>query len=231
VAETKSISIAATTDEDLSLPSDAVIEVELLDVSRADAPSIRISSQRYRIEALPVSFRLPYEAAAIDQRMRYVVAARVLSGGDVLLRTTTAYPVLTRNAPESVEIMLERTGGRTPAPATGPRIAGVEWAASEIGGRALIAEDPPTIAFLEDGSFSLFGGCNRFRGKATLSGGRIAFGPIAGTRMACPPQRAKLEQSILVALESVVAYQRNGSTLNVMNEAGVVVARFNERPD
>jgi putative lipoprotein len=92
------------------------------------------------VGAWPASIRLPYDGEAIDARMTYVVAARVMSGGTVHLRTTTAYPVLTRNAPESVAIVLEKTGGPAPTASAGPRISGVPWAVTEIGGRALIAE-------------------------------------------------------------------------------------------
>lgn len=164
--------------------------------------------------------------------MTYVVAARVVSGGTVYLRTTEAYPVLTRNAPESLAIELAKAGSPTSPPSARQRITGVPWAATEISGRALIADDPPTIVFLDDGTFAMFGGCNRFRGRARLSDGRTTFvEPIAGTRRACPPPRMNLEDSILGALKSTVGYERNASLLSFTNEAGVVVVRFRGAPE
>ncbi len=119
-----------------------------------------------------------------------------------------------------------------PSSPSGQRIAGVPWAATEIAGRALVTKDPPTIAFLEDGTFSMFGGCNRFRGKAELSPGKLSFtSPIAGTRMACPPERMKLEQDMLQALARTTAYERNGPLLTLTTDQGLATARFHERPD
>lgn len=231
LAETRSLSITARS-ETTALPQDAIIEVELLDVSRADAPSTALVSRRLGITSLPVSIELPYDSEAIDRRMSYVVAARLLSGDKVLLRTTKAYPVLTRGGSDSVEVVLERLAAAPSAPAPQQPIVGAQWTATEIAGRALIAKSPPTIAFLEDGSFTLFSGCNRFRGKAELADGRIAFpSPLAGTRRACPPERAKLEQDILESLQQTVGYRRAGTILSFVNEAGVTTVRFQEGPD
>lgn len=101
------ISITARSDAPVALPPDAALEVRLLDVSRADAPSTDIAVRRLEVTALPIALELPYDPVMIDGRMSYVVAARILSGERVLFRTTTAYPVLTRGAPEAVAIVLE----------------------------------------------------------------------------------------------------------------------------
>ncbi|NKW78397.1 hypothetical protein HGD90_03070, partial [Rhodobacteraceae bacterium R_SAG7] len=45
MADSAEIEITAGYRERIALPPDAILEVELLDVSRADAPSIRLSSQ------------------------------------------------------------------------------------------------------------------------------------------------------------------------------------------
>lgn len=232
LAEMRSLPITASYRERIALPPDAILEVELLDVSRADAPSVRISSQSYQIDLVPFSVSLSYDDERIDSRMRYVVAARILSGEQVLFRTTSAYPVITRGSPEHADLVLERTSGSKSVPVLEQRIAGVSWSATEIAGRALVADDPPTIAFQEDGSFSMYGGCNRFHGKAEVSNGQIAFvQPIAGTRKACPPNRMKLEQDILHVLEKTVAYQRVETNLAFINASGVVTARFREAPE
>ena len=229
LAETRTLTITARAASPATLPADAVIEVELRDVSRADAPAIRLSSQRFRATSMPVTVELRYDGDLIDDRMSYTVAARILSGNDVLYRTTAAYPALTRNAPARVAIELDRAASAAPVAASGPKpdLSGATWSAGEIGGRALVADNPPTLSFEADGSFALFGGCNRFHGRADISEGRIAFTqPLAGTRKACPPERMKLERDILGALERSAGYERNEGSLALVNEAGVVVARF-----
>nr|WP_277185618.1 META domain-containing protein [Caballeronia sp. BR00000012568055] len=48
-----------------------------------------------------------------------------------------------------------------------------------------------------------FSGCNRFTGTYSLKDGKLALGPLAGTRMACAGAAASLEQPYLDALAHV----------------------------
>ncbi len=231
-AEARLLPITATREDDAATPADAVLDVELLDVSRADAAAVRIASQRFRVERWPAALRLRYDDASIDPRMTYVVAARLVSGDSVILRTTSAYPVLTRNAPDSATIVLTNAGRAEAAPPPGPGITGVSWAVTELGGRALVADDPPTLVFLDDGTFAMFGGCNRFRGKAPAADGRIAFSePIVGTRRACPAPRMQLERDMLAALWTATRFERNGERLSLANDAGIAVVRLRAAPE
>jgi heat shock protein HslJ len=45
-----------------------------------------------------------------------------------------------------------------------------------------------------------FSGCNRFMGAYTLKDGKLSFGPLAGTRMACMTPGGKIEGAFLDAL-------------------------------
>ncbi|WP_353474760.1 META domain-containing protein [Salipiger sp. H15] len=230
MAGTVDLPVVVRLAEGATLPPDALLEVELLDGSRADAPSIVISAGRYRIEVLPAIIKLPYDDARIDPRMSYIVSAKVAQEGTVLLRTTTAFPAITRDAPARPEIVLEQTG--TMPAAEAPRITGVEWAAFEIGGRMLVTEDPPSMAFNDDGGFSMYGGCNRFTGRAEIGAGTLAIvQPLAGTRRACPEPRMKLDQDMIAALAQTTGYVRTGKNLSLTNAAGVTVLRLTERPD
>lgn len=201
MAAPRTLSVTAARADDTAIPADAVLDVELLDVSRADAPSATVASARFRVKGWPALVRLAYDAAAIDPRMEYRVAARLLSGDRVMLRTATAYSVLTRGASDSVRIVLESTEAPVAAASPGPGLAGITWVVGEIGERAVVADDPPTLTFLDGGSFAMFGGCNRFRGKAQPADGSVAFPqPIAGTMKLCPPPRMELEKAMLDAL-------------------------------
>ncbi|MEY8829243.1 YbaY family lipoprotein [Sedimentitalea sp. XS_ASV28] len=232
MAENGKISITAGYRERIALPSDAVLEVELLDVSRADAPSIRLSSQLFRMDRVPLSVDLHYDPSIIDDRMTYSVAASLLSKGRVIFRTTSAYPVITREAPTRVDVVLQMMPQENYEPVSDQRIAGVPWALSELGGRAFVGDDNPTIVFDTDGTFSLFGGCNRFRGKADLGEGRLTFPQqFAGTKMVCPDPRMRLERDVLEALAATIRFHRNGRSLAFANESGLTTARFEERPD
>ena len=80
-----------------ALPAGAIIEVQLLDVSRADAPAQPLSRTSIvtKGEQVPVPFAVAYDASTIDARRRYVVQATITIAGRVAFRTTTAHPVLT----------------------------------------------------------------------------------------------------------------------------------------
>ena len=47
------------------------------------------------------------------------------------------------------------------------------------------------------------GGCNRFTGRWTQDGEAVRLGPLAATRMACPPAIMDVEQRLLAALAAV----------------------------
>ena len=80
-----------------ALPAGAIIEVQLLDASPADAPSPALgrTSIVTKGEQVPVPFTVAYDASTIDPRRRYVVQATITIAGRVAFRTTTAHAVLT----------------------------------------------------------------------------------------------------------------------------------------
>ncbi len=92
-----------------ALPSAAVIDVTLSDISLADAPAVVISTRRIEAggQRPPFAYELSYDPAQIDQKNTYAVSARITDGGELLFTTNTLYPVLTRGAPlTNVEIFL-----------------------------------------------------------------------------------------------------------------------------
>jgi uncharacterized lipoprotein YbaY len=93
-----------------ALPAGAIVDVRLLDVSRADAPAVMVGRVEIvtRGEQVPLPFTIAYDAAAIDARFRYTVQVTITVGGRVAYRTTTAHPVLTSGAPATnVEVVVE----------------------------------------------------------------------------------------------------------------------------
>jgi putative lipoprotein len=92
----------------IALMPDAVIEVKLLDVSRADAPAVTIAEQTIRPAGrqVPIAFELGYDPGRIDDRSRYVIQARILERGHVRFINTQAYPVITGGHPKTVNVIL-----------------------------------------------------------------------------------------------------------------------------
>ncbi len=94
----------------VALPSDAIIEVQLADVSKQDVAATVIASQTIRANGaqVPIPFELVYDPTQIDQRMTYAVSARITVGGELAWMSTTRSSVLTRGAPATgVEIIVE----------------------------------------------------------------------------------------------------------------------------
>lgn len=112
--------------ERIALTPDAVVEVTLEDVSRADAPAQVVASTRIeRPGQPPIPFTLAYDPARIDQSRTYAVRARITAGDRLLFTSTQHTPVLTRGNRREVAIMVQRAGGATkeaspfgPLPAT-----------------------------------------------------------------------------------------------------------------
>jgi putative lipoprotein len=99
----------------IAIPPDTEATVRLVDVSRADAAATVIAETRFKTEGrqVPLPFRLEYDPARIDPRMRYAVSGELRAGGRILFLNTTRHSVLTHGAPsDNVEILLEQLPGR-----------------------------------------------------------------------------------------------------------------------
>lgn len=96
-----------------ALPPTAVLTVSLLDVSRADAPSLPIATQRIETSGkmVPFAFDMAYDRAKIQEKNRYAVRAEIRDGDRLLFTTDTNYPVITQNNPRTVEITVVPVGG------------------------------------------------------------------------------------------------------------------------
>lgn len=223
-AETKTVTGKVGYLERMALPPGAVMDVRLLDVSKQDVAATTISAQRFAMTGIPQDFTLSYDSAVIDPKLSYSVRADILLDGNVLFRTTQAYPVLTNGAPDYVELTLQRA--QTTAAA--PDLTGTDWVVQEVGGRMLVAKNPPTIAFPSPGRVAIFGGCNRYTGAATPKNGELEFpDALAGTMMACPPEQTELERTVIDTLEQVTSYVvAGGGGLSLTNDAGIAVMRL-----
>jgi heat shock protein HslJ len=83
----------------------------------------------------------------------------------------------------------------------------------------------------EDGRLSFSVGCNRFSAWMTTGRhGQIGIGAIAGTRMLCAPDEARLERRVTDLLGAVARYEMRGETLRLQDAAGTVLLEFDGGP-
>lgn len=92
----------------IALTPRAVVEVRLLDVSRADASSTTIAEQTIRPggRQVPISFDLVYDPARIDPRGRYTIQVRILDRNRLRFTNSQAYPVITNGHPNEVNVIV-----------------------------------------------------------------------------------------------------------------------------
>jgi putative lipoprotein len=213
--------------ERMALPPDAVFDVYLEDVSKADAPSIVVSAQEIDPAGQPpIRFSVPYDPKKIDQAGRYALRATVTVGDEVLFATTDSYPVLTQGNGTSADLLLQRAGGAATAaaPATVPALGGPEWTLTTLNGQPVAPAEgghAPNLTFdTAQGRFHGSGGCNRIGGGFQLVGddGDLDIGQIISTKMACPNEGVPSEQAFLDALAKVDGYAVQGHELRLSGD-------------
>jgi len=214
--------------ERIALPPGAVLEVALEDVSLADAPSKVLGSVRVEDPGNPpFAFEIPYDPKAIDDRHSYAVRAAIRVGDKLMFTTDTAYPVLTRDAGNEVEVLMVRAArGRQ---ASAPALEGTHWMLTELAGQPAPAlegdREPHIILRPEDGAVGGTGGCNRISGAYAVDGASISFGQLAVTNRACIDD-ADVDRELAAALERASSCRQAGGQLELLDADGNVLARF-----
>ena len=210
--------------ERMALPPGAVAHVKLVDVSLADAPSRTLAETTVPAgSGSPIAYALDYDPAEITGRARYALQARITISDQLLFISDTHHPFEPGSADE-MEIRVVRVAGGEGA-AQSP--AG-KWLAEDIQGVVVIDRIQTIVEIGEDGAVSGSGGCNRFAGKATISGDTISFSPLASTEMACSPAVMDQEQKFHAALAATKAFRIHPleRKLVLLDGAGKAVARF-----
>ena len=240
--------------ERMLLPPGAEVEVQLQDVSRADALATVMASVMFTPEgAPPYPFAIEYTPGDIDERMRYSLRATI-SVDNKLMFTSTEFidpfggddiNIMVQRVPEPVEKApiaptAQETGDEaagsaaTEAPAGSVHstvwvlatLAG-EPAPSGAGGKSI-----ELVLNADDNTASGFSGCNRYTGSfsnegKSTHGTPLKFGPMAGTMMACAGGD-EAERAYLQMLGGVDGYRMQGSTLELL-QGSDVVATFEMR--
>jgi putative lipoprotein len=117
-AEPGRVTGSVTYRERIALPPTAVVKVRLVDVSHADAPAELLAEQAIIAAGrqVPFAFALAFDAAAIDPAHTYAVQARIEDEGRLLFVSDTHHPVITRDQPLNVDIVVRRVAAPDAAP-------------------------------------------------------------------------------------------------------------------
>ena len=138
----QSVRGSITYRERIALPPAAVVEVTVVDVSRADAPATVIGRQRIENSGqVPIPFSVHYEPSAIDPRHRYSVQATISHGSESMFTSTETALVITQGHGMAADLVLRRV----PPPAAPPKPAAPAPAAAPQAPRVVpsTAASPP----------------------------------------------------------------------------------------
>ena len=207
----------------IAVPPGAKLLVELRDVSLADAPSKLVAAEDYELSAVPTDYSLRFADSDIIYNHSYSVSARVTLDGKLLFITDTSYPVLTRGAGETADMIVKPVSTKASGQAD-MQLENTNWTLVEMNGAKVEKGRDPGFAFGSDGQFAASAGCNRFKGQVELNGNQIKFPhTMAGTMMACVPGLDQQEQDFLTALPQIKTIDRQGPLLKMLAQDGTVL--------
>lgn len=116
------VSGTITYRERVALPNNAVVTIQLVDVSRADAPAVVIAEQKLTTNGaqVPIPFSVAYQPSQIQTNNTYAVQASIAVGNQRRYVNDTQYSVITRGRPTSnVAVVMVQATGRLPNTAGG----------------------------------------------------------------------------------------------------------------
>lgn len=91
----------------LTLTPDAVVTVQLTDVSRQDVAAVVLAEQIItKPGTVPIPFQLDYDPDSIKPAHRYAVQARIEERGKLLYVNDTIHFVLTHGNPSTAELVV-----------------------------------------------------------------------------------------------------------------------------
>jgi putative lipoprotein len=217
------------TQNQVELPAGAIVNVQLQDTSRADAPAIVIGEQVIQNpEQFPISFEVEYDPAQIDERHVYSMRVRIEVEGKLIFINTTAHHVITRGFPTELEVIVDDVAtGSPPIAAVG--LEDTTWVLASYGEpqylRSVLPNTEITIEFLSaDGSVKGTAGCNSYGGGYNVDRDKLTFpGPLVSTEMACAEPTMTQEMEYLEALQAARTYEIESNQLQITSGDKVVL--------
>ena len=168
----------------------------------------------------------PAPHAAARAGLRPLLAAGALAALWSVASLTT--PALAGETPMSSPA---QTSSDTASPAENTQQSATPvgtWLLEDLRGEGVIDRVRTELTLESDGQISGSGGCNRIMGQGKLEGDSLTIGPLAGTRMACPPAVMEQEARFMKALEEVKGWRVEPELkkLHLLNDAGVTLLIF-----
>ena len=211
------------THDQAELTAGSVVNVQLQDTSRADAPAIVVGEQIIQNpEQFPIPFEVEYDPDKIDERNVYSIRVRIEVEGKLIFINTTSHYIITRGFPTELEVIVDDVATGSP-PISVAGLEDMTWVLTSYGEqnfeRSLLPNTEITVEF-NSGEKTVKGsaGCNSYFGSYEVEGNKPSIpGPIAVTEMACmePEGVMDQEQEYLTILQNAETYEIEGKKLQV----------------
>lgn len=213
--------------ERMALPPDAAITITLVhlpDQGRIAAAHATLGSKA----GSPISFSLNVRSHVVASGGPFGLVAEITSRGQVIFRSgQPALVDVTEPAGNIIEVEF-----RPPPPHAPPQqvslpidtakpLLDVLWIVTSIGGDPVLPETQVTFSIASDHRAGGNGGCNNYFTETSFDDPPLAFGPLAGTRMACGPAVMTQEQRFFAALRATAGYELEGDALKLVDAAGI----------
>lgn len=225
-ASSQSAQVTGTIEyrERLLLKPNAILEVQLLQTSPADAPAKTLATQTISAPpAPPIAFTLEYDPSAIDERLSYSVRATITQGDRLILTSDTHNPVLTRGAGSTAKVMLVAPAAPASKPLNDTKpdspLTNTYWKLTSLNSEPYQHSSKHREPYIQlgkqAGAVNGFSGCNNFTGSFELNDDNISL-QLAATQRACM-EGMDTEQALLQALNKVNRYEIAGDSLVLLD--------------
>lgn len=220
MAEPLTLTGSVTYQERVTLPDGAKLRVNLVTLEGGTL----IAGASDAVNGRPPHDFTLNVRSAVPAGTQLGLVAGIEVGGRTILRNDRPVPVVP-GIGGSVTIPLHRsTVSTAPPPDAEPlpdlALPGTSWRVTSVSGTPA-RERGISFSISPDLRIGGTGGCNSYFAEASIESGKITFGPIAATRMACAPELMTEEANYFTALAGVAGYELTGSSLHLLDAAGV----------
>ena len=115
---------------------------------------------------------------------------------------------------------------QTPPPPVTLALAGTEWTAFAVDGKAEVVNPKPKLRWITADKVAGTGGCNGFTGPSVAGPDSLRLGPLASTGRACLSMPGSQEDLFFKALELTRKAKVERDQLVLMDESGKQLARL-----
>lgn len=210
--------------ERIALPPNAVLSVQLADVSLADAPATILGEQKIDPAGqVPIRFEIKFDPSVIQTNMSYALQARITVDGKLWFITDERYQVDPLSQEPQTVLVRKAAQQEEPVAAT---IYDTDWAVEFIDGVEALPERRATFRIEQSGRIGGKGPCNSYFASAKIDGSALSIGQAGATQMACAPELMAAEQALFTAFDKAAAYRLEEGRLVIADKDGRDILRF-----